>query len=87
MKLQKLKKALVIGSILMATLTVNPVNVVPFTEVTTTVCAATKPTVETKADVVYWVYRVKGDWIQRRRWNETRGYWVDPFWINVEKVK
>lgn len=40
--------------------------------------------IEPKADVVYWRYRVLSDGtIQKRRWNETRGYWVDPHWIDV----
>lgn len=40
--------------------------------------------IEPRADVVYWRYRVLSDGtIQKRRWNETRGYWVDPHWIDV----
>ena len=43
--------------------------------------------VETRADVVYWIYRQLADGtIQRRRWNETRGYWVDDHWITVGHV-
>lgn len=43
--------------------------------------------IEPRADVVYWVYRELDDGtIQRRRWNETRGYWVDPHWITVGHV-
>lgn len=37
-----------------------------------------------RADVIYWVYRtLSNGTVQKRRWNETRGYWVDPHWINV----
>lgn len=40
--------------------------------------------IEPRADVVYWIYRTLSNGIiQKRRWNETRGYWVDPDWINV----
>ena len=40
--------------------------------------------IEPRADVVYWAYRVLSDGtIQKRRWNATRGYWVDDHWINV----
>lgn len=40
--------------------------------------------IEPRADVVYWVYRTLADGtMQKRRWNETRGYWVDPHWITV----
>lgn len=38
--------------------------------------------IEPRADVVYWRYRILEDGtIQKRRWNATRGYWVDPDWI------
>lgn len=40
--------------------------------------------IEPRADVVYWIYRVLDDGtVQKRRWNATRGYWVDPDWIDV----
>lgn len=40
--------------------------------------------IEPRADVIYWMYRELSDGtIQKRRWNETRGYWVDPDWIDV----
>lgn len=40
--------------------------------------------IEPRADVVYWIFRELSDGtIQKRRWNETRGYWVDPHWIDV----
>lgn len=41
--------------------------------------------IEPRADVVYWIYRTLSDGtIQKRRWNATRGYWVDPHWITVD---
>lgn len=40
--------------------------------------------IEPRADVIYWRYRTLSDGtIQKRRWNATRGYWVDPDWIDV----
>ena len=40
--------------------------------------------IEPRADVVYWIYRELADGtLQKRRWNATRGYWVDPHWITV----
>lgn len=40
--------------------------------------------IEPRADVVYWIFRTLADGtIQKRRWNATRGYWVDPHWIDV----
>ena len=40
--------------------------------------------IEPRADVIYWRFRTLSDGtVQKRRWNETRGYWVDPDWIDV----
>ena len=42
--------------------------------------------IEPLADVVYWIFRTLADGtVQKRRWNATRGYWVDPHWITVVK--
>ena len=35
------------------------------------------------ADVIVYQYRIYNGKRQYRRWNETRGYWVDPYWIDV----
>lgn len=35
------------------------------------------------ADVIVPKYRIYQDKLQKRRWNETRGYWVDPYWITI----
>lgn len=35
------------------------------------------------ADVIVYKYRIYNGVHQYRRWNETRGYWVDPYWINL----
>lgn len=35
------------------------------------------------ADVIVYKYRFESGKYQYRRWNETRGYWVDPYWIDV----
>ena len=35
------------------------------------------------ADVIVYKYRIENGKQQYRRWNETRGYWVDPYWIDV----
>lgn len=40
--------------------------------------------IEPRADVIRWMYRKLSDGtIQKRRWNATKGYWVDPDWIDV----
>ena len=35
------------------------------------------------ADVIVMVTRTYQGRLQCRRWNETRGYWVDPEWIDI----
>lgn len=36
-----------------------------------------------RADVIVKKYRVFNGVLQYRRWNETRGYWVDKKWITM----
>lgn len=35
------------------------------------------------ADVIVYRWRTYNGVPQYRRWNETQGYWVDPYWINL----
>ena len=35
------------------------------------------------ADVIIYRYRISNGKRQYRRWNKTRGYWVDPYWLDV----
>ena len=37
-----------------------------------------------RADVIVMKLRYKGDVLQCRRWNETQGCWVDPYWMDVK---
>lgn len=39
------------------------------------------------ADVIIYRYRIANGRKQYRRWNETRGYWVDPYWLDVPGSK
>lgn len=42
--------------------------------------------IEARADIIQYRYRVTPDGrLQVRRWNSTRGYWVDPYWKDVPK--
>ncbi|WNX83501.1 hypothetical protein RWV98_12905 [Agathobaculum sp. NTUH-O15-33] len=36
-----------------------------------------------RADVIVYKTRIHEGRQQYRRWNETRGYWVDPEWIDL----
>lgn len=40
-------------------------------------------TISPRADVIVYKYRLLNGKQQYRRWNETRGYWVDPEWIDL----
>lgn len=75
-------KKVIIG-VMVATLAFSalPATIPTLLQAETTVEAAE---IEPRADVIYWRYRTLSDGtIQKRRWNETRGYWVDPYWITV----
>lgn len=37
-----------------------------------------------REDVIVKKYRVFNGVLQYRRWNETRGYWVDKKWITMD---
>lgn len=40
-------------------------------------------TISPCADIIEYKYRVENGKRQYRRWNRTRGYWVDPYWIDI----
>lgn len=39
--------------------------------------------IQPRVDVIVYKYRLHNGVLQQRRWNETRGCWVDPEWTNV----
>lgn len=78
----KLMKRLAIG-VMVATMAFSamPAAIPAMLQVPAAVEAAE---IEPRADVVYWRFRTLSDGtVQKRRWNATRGYWVDPDWIDV----
>lgn len=40
-------------------------------------------TISPYADIIEYKYRIENGKHQYRRWNRTRGYWVDPDWIDA----
>lgn len=40
-------------------------------------------TIQPRADKIVVKYRTVNGVVQYRRWNETKGCWVDPAWINL----
>lgn len=83
--MKKFKRILLSGGLLIATVLVNPISCcLPIAEVPVEIQAAEAPTVEPRADEIYWVYRTLADGtIQKRRWNSSRNRWEDPYWITV----
>lgn len=45
--------------------------------------SSSESTIAPYADVIVYKYRLYNGKQQYRRWNETRGYWVDPYWIDT----
>lgn len=80
---KRIKRFILSGGLLMAVVLANPMNMVPMANLPTEVQAAEATTVEPRADEIVWMFRVTtSGQRQKRRWNRTRGYWVDPDWIN-----
>ena len=67
--------ALSLGSLSMTT-GANEMTVAQETEVTQDVEGRI-------ADEIIMKYRTLNGHLQCRRWNATKGYWVDPYWRNV----
>lgn len=44
---------------------------------------STNTSIKPRADVIVTKFRVLDGVIQYRRWNKTRGVWVDDDWINL----
>lgn len=81
---KKIKRFLLSGGLLIATVLINPISVMPMAAAPVEVQAAEIPTVDPQADEIVWMYRTLDDGtVQRRRWNASRNCWVDPYWINV----
>lgn len=44
---------------------------------------ASTSNIQPRADKIVYKYRIYNGVHQYRRWNETKGCWVDPAWINM----
>lgn len=89
MKTKNLKQFLLTGGILMATISFCPAGLVNAAEVSEApeIIRASKngeEGIDPQADIIYYRYRVNNGIRQKRRWNETKGCWVDPYWINID---
>lgn len=85
MKLKKIMAAFSIATLLVAgtsttALAAQPTDITPPTARTYKV----NPPDEPQIDQIETKFRWTGDGkLQYRRWNATRGYWVDPYWIDL----
>ncbi len=80
-----IKRIFVTGTLFATVLSFNPLNIIPCAGPTISQ-AAVIPEDEINADEIRWVFRSHNGWLQKRRWNYTKGYWVDPNWITVKKI-
>ena len=53
------------------------------TQASTAYATSSETTISPRADVIVVKFRVYNGVLQCRRWNETWGYWVDPYWVVV----
>lgn len=40
-------------------------------------------TITPYADTIVWKYQLIDGVLYKRRWNQTKGVWVDPYWIKA----
>lgn len=80
-----MKKKLVVAMIALGLVAIVPsVSEVKAAEVSSVPEVTTEDsTVMPTADVIEVKYRIYDGKLQYRRWNATRGYWVDSTWKNV----
>lgn len=45
---------------------------------------AVNTSIQPRADQITTEYRIHNGVLQYRRWNATKGVWVDPYWINCD---
>ena len=80
MKIKKILVSLFCVSLFATTISMSA-SAKDFTVNTRVVSPTTYENMEPRIDVIKYVYRNLDGRLQYRRWNETRGYWVDPDWI------
>lgn len=84
MKKKIVKRFLVTGGLLMTVSMANPFGLIPTSDISIVVNAAAPDVAVPYADVIVVKYRVNNGHLEKRRWNQTKGVWVDPAWIIVK---
>lgn len=86
--MKNVKRFLITGGILMATVSFCPAGIVNAAAVNDTSIVSTLSNedegIEPYADIIYYRYRTRNGVRQRRLWNDTKGCWVDPYWTNID---
>lgn len=77
-----MRRALVMLAVTV-TMTISPMQSIQAKESNVVVQDSKGITEMQRADVIVKRYRMHNDIVQYRRWNETRGCWVDPDWIDL----
>lgn len=87
---KKIIKMLVISATILsvavssALVTFATENVAPTPPPEVSVASVLNPkTAMPQTDSIVWKYRILNGVLQKRRWNSTKGVWVDPAWINA----
>lgn len=79
----KSKKNIIIMLVITMFLAVFPVKRVYAEDVSVATVKRQESNAMVRADRIVTKYRVYDGKLQYRRWNETRGYWVDSKWLSV----
>ena len=76
-----MKRGLMFLSLIFA-MTISPVQNVSVYGYNAILQSNSEMAMAPRADVIVEKLRINNGVLQYRRWNQTRGYWVDPDWIN-----
>lgn len=90
MKLRRLLAALGMAAVLMTGVSTTAMAAEPSEPAAPVVVAAAigGGTAEPQSDIIETKFRTTADGgYQYRRWNATRGYWVDPYWIDIPIIR
>lgn len=84
-KFVKKSAAAMLTGLLLVSQAILPIQADDTTEpVTETTISDGEDGIMPLADHIVWVYREYNGKLQKRRYNQTTGYWVDPYWITVQ---
>lgn len=89
MKLNKLKRLLVVGVFFSMCISFNTAIAaneidIPETDNDINTEYAADSGISPHADEIITKFRLYNNVLQYRRWNATKGFWVDPAWIDLE---